>query len=112
MIYPRLTRLISVKRSSMYSKILIAHDLSKEAEVALQRAVQLAEQHQAELSILHVVEDSPSRQAFIDIQKKLEPQLRASVPEAFASQVSVYFQHGKAADAVLSFLQVGGGLPI
>lgn len=89
----------------MYSKILIAHDLSKEADVALQRAVQLAEQHQAELSILHVVEDSPSRQAFIDIQKKLEPQLRASVPEALASQVSVYFQHGKAADAVLSFLQ-------
>ena len=32
----------------MYSKILIAHDLSKEADVALQRAVQLAEQHQAD----------------------------------------------------------------
>ena len=55
----------------MYSKILIAHDFSKEADVALQRAVQLAEQHQAELSILHVVEDSTSKQALLDAQKKL-----------------------------------------
>lgn len=88
----------------MYSKILIAHDLSKEADVALQRAVQLAQQHQAQLSILHIVEDSPSKQAFIDIQKKLEAQLRAKLPADLAAQVAVYVKHGKAAEAVLSFL--------
>ncbi len=89
----------------MYSKILIAHDLSKEADVALQRAVQLSEQHQSELSILHVIEESSSKQSFIDLQKKLEPQLRAKLPEALAAQVSVHFKHGKAAEVVLSFLQ-------
>src|SRR5690606_23938306 len=105
MIYPRLTRLISVKRSSISSNILIAHDLSKEADIALQRPVQLAEQHQSALSILHVIEDSQSKQAFISLQKKIEPQLRARIPEALAAQVTVHFKHGKAADAVLSFLQ-------
>lgn len=89
----------------MYRKILIAHDLSKEAGIALQRAVQLAEQHQAELDILHVVEDSPSKQAFIDVQKKLEPQLRGCLPEALASSVTIHFKHGKVAETVLDFLQ-------
>lgn len=89
----------------MYSKMLIAHDFSKEADVALQRAVQLAEQHQAELSILHVVEDSPSKQTFIDLQKKLELQLRERLPAGHAAPVSVHIKHGKVADVVLSFLQ-------
>lgn len=89
----------------MYSKILIAHDFSKEADVALHRAVQLAEQHQAELSILHVVEDSTSKQALIEAQKKLEPQLRELLPESLATTTSVYFKHGKVADAVLSFIE-------
>lgn len=37
--------------------IMVAHDLSDKAQIALQRGVQLAEQHQARLSVLHVLED-------------------------------------------------------
>lgn len=41
----------------MYTHILVAHDLSREADIALRRAVQLARQHGAHLSLLHVLED-------------------------------------------------------
>ncbi|CAD5106509.1 universal stress protein [Zestomonas carbonaria] len=40
----------------MFQHILIAHDLSREAEVALQRAAQLARQHGARLTLLHVLD--------------------------------------------------------
>lgn len=41
----------------MFSHILIAHDLSREADLALQRAVDLARQYDARLTLLHVLED-------------------------------------------------------
>ncbi|MFC5696142.1 universal stress protein [Pseudomonas sp. GCM10022186] len=41
----------------MSTHILVAHDLSHEADTALRRAVQLARQHGARLSLLHVLED-------------------------------------------------------
>ena len=41
----------------MFTHILVAHDLSREADIALRRAVQLARQHDARLSLLHVLED-------------------------------------------------------
>lgn len=37
--------------------IMVAHDLSEEAKRALQRGVQLAQQHQARLSVLYVLEN-------------------------------------------------------
>ncbi|HHX34962.1 MAG TPA: universal stress protein [Gammaproteobacteria bacterium] len=37
--------------------IMVAHDLSDKAKIALQRGVQLARQHQARLSVLYVLED-------------------------------------------------------
>lgn len=37
--------------------IMVAHDLSAQASLALQRAVQLARQHAARLTVLHVQED-------------------------------------------------------
>ncbi|MFZ6046069.1 universal stress protein [Pseudomonas sp. CR3202] len=41
----------------MFGHILVAHDLSREADLALQRASQLARQHGARISLLHVLED-------------------------------------------------------
>ncbi|NWL80764.1 universal stress protein [Pseudomonas taiwanensis] len=41
----------------MLKHILVAHDLSHEADIALQRAIQLARQHGAALTLLHVLED-------------------------------------------------------
>ncbi|WBE25327.1 universal stress protein [Denitrificimonas caeni] len=37
--------------------IMVAHDLSENARVALQRGIQLAQQHQAQLSVINVLED-------------------------------------------------------
>ncbi len=37
--------------------IMVAHDLSEKAKIALQRGVQLAQQHQARLSVIYVLED-------------------------------------------------------
>lgn len=37
--------------------IMVAHDLSEKAQIALQRGVQLAQQHQARLSVLYVLEN-------------------------------------------------------
>ncbi|AYF89715.1 universal stress protein [Pseudomonas sp. JS3066] len=41
----------------MFQHILVAHDLSHEADIALHRAIQLARQHGARLTLLHVLED-------------------------------------------------------
>ena len=60
--------------------ILIAHDLSPEADLALQRAAQLALQHHARLTLLHVVDRLPADPA---IERRLREQLaRYSVPDA------------------------------
>lgn len=40
--------------SALFTHLLLAHDLSHEADVALRRAAQLASQFQAKLTLLHV----------------------------------------------------------
>lgn len=45
------------KRRSSMQRIMVAHDLSDHALLALQRAVMLARQHGAQLTVLHVLED-------------------------------------------------------
>ncbi|MBJ6545941.1 universal stress protein, partial [Enterobacter hormaechei] len=40
--------------SAMIRHLLVAHDLTPEADVALARAAQLARQHDARVSLLHV----------------------------------------------------------
>lgn len=52
----------------MFSHILIAHDLSLESDIALQRAAQLANQHHARLTLLHVVEGHPDAKALAELQ--------------------------------------------
>ena len=44
----------------MFNHILIAHDLRDTADLALCRATQLAKQHNARLTILHVLDPSQS----------------------------------------------------
>ncbi|MBM7061157.1 universal stress protein [Pseudomonas sp. UL073] len=58
----------------MFRHILIAHDLSHEADLALQRAAQLARQHQARLTLLHVLDYPDLRQS---AQQFLERKLQA-----------------------------------
>lgn len=41
----------------MYKNLLVAHDLSVEADIAVRRAAQLARQHGATITLLHVIEE-------------------------------------------------------
>ena len=60
--------------------ILIAHDLSREADLALQRAAQLAHQHGARLTVLHVLDGSEDDER---ITRRLNEQLeRYDLPDA------------------------------
>src|SRR5690606_36721315 len=60
--------------------ILIDHDLSPEADLALQRADQLAAQHNARLTLLHIVDRLPADPA---IERQLTEQLaRFNLPDA------------------------------
>lgn len=49
-----------MEEAILLKHILIAHDLSHQADVALRRAAQLANQHRARLTLLHVVESQQS----------------------------------------------------
>ena len=62
----------------MVQHILVAHDLSPEADLALRRGAQLARQNQAKLSLLHVLDpeadDAAERQARTYLQTRLQAQ--------------------------------------
>lgn len=63
----------------MLQHILVAHDLSPEADLALQRATQLARQHGARLSLVHVLapgSDAEAARARLAAALASEPHLR------------------------------------
>jgi nucleotide-binding universal stress UspA family protein len=82
----------------MFKHILIAHDLSSEADLALQRALQLAAQHQARLSILHVVGPDQSREV-------AEEALAQRLDADSLTQVRLVFDSGKPTKAVIQQLE-------
>src|SRR5690606_8796029 len=60
--------------------ILIAHDHSPEADLAPQRAAQLAVQHNARLTLLHIVDHLPADPA---VERQLNERLaRFNLPDA------------------------------
>lgn len=78
----------------MSKHILIAHDLTSAADVALARALQLAKQHQAQLSILHVQDDS----ILLD-----EANFRAQLPtDLDLAQAKILLKPGKACDVLVA----------
>lgn len=57
----------------MVQHILVAHDLSSEADIALQRGAQLAQQRKARLSLMHVLGEHDEEKAVRDLlQTRLE----------------------------------------
>ncbi len=73
--------------------ILIAHDLSPEADLALQRAAQLAAQHNARLTLLHIVDRLPADPS---IERHLNEKLaRFNLPDA-----QVRFASGKPSQTI------------
>ena len=77
----------------MYKQIMMAHDLSAEADLALVRAQQLAQQHKARLTVVHCVAELQAT-----TQQQIEQQIRhaqQSIAGAFAHPLQVLVKVGQ-----------------
>ena len=91
----------------MFKHILIAHDLSHEADVALRRAVQLASQHNAKLTLLHVLEGQQKGSALTSLKTAAEHVLGERLASYSHSHADVRLEQGKANEVVLKLLGAG-----
>lgn len=66
----------------MTTHILIAHDLRETADIALRRAEQLAKQHNAKLTVLHVLDPSKSQQQHTQAKHTLDKSITQFAPMA------------------------------
>lgn len=64
----------------MFTNILIAHDLRDTADMALCRATQLAQQHNAKLTVLHVLDPTQSSQEHEKAHQSLDRSLTRFAP--------------------------------
>ena len=71
-------------------QILVAHDLSPEADRALQRAIQLTRLHAAQLSVVHVTHQPMPPDVEIATLKQLQQRL----PTALALEAKYYVRQG------------------
>ena len=88
----------------MFSHILIAHDLRDTADQALCRAAQLARQHDARLTLLHVLDPNLSQAQQEEARQALDRSLTRYAPPG--SQLCL--RSGKPCDVVLQQLQALG----
>ncbi|NQD91996.1 universal stress protein [Pseudomonas sp. CrR25] len=85
----------------MFSHILIAHDLRDTADMALRRATQLARQHNARLTMLHVLDPSHSSQQHDQAQQALDRSLTRYAPPG----TELRMLSGKPSELVVQQLQ-------
>lgn len=88
----------------MFQHILIAHDLRDTADMALARAAQLARQHGARLTLLHVFDPSQSSEQ----QEKARQALDRSLTQLAPSGTELRMLSGKPSDVVLQQVQDSG----
>lgn len=81
----------------MFRHILIAHDLRDTADLALCRAAQLARQHDARLTVLHVLAGNPGEEQRAQARQALDTSLSRYAPAA----TELRMLSGKPADVVL-----------
>ena len=87
----------------MFKHILIAHDLSHQADVALRRAAQLANQHQARLTLLHVVETQQSASELASLRSSAE-QVLGRLASFNHCEATVRLEQGKPNEVILKLL--------
>lgn len=85
--------------------IMVAHDLSEKAHIALQRGVQLAQQHQARLSVLYVLENHLPM-AVIEKQMLIaDALLTQQLADCNAENAQVLIKMGRPAQTVVAAQQ-------
>ena len=82
--------------------ILVAHDLSVEADVAVRRAAQLAAEHDAEVSLLHVIDSATPADRLGSTRQAAEAALRDSAQAAGLTRCELLTGEGVAASVIAS----------
>ncbi|AYC34578.1 universal stress protein [Pseudomonas cavernae] len=85
----------------MVKHILIAHDLRSTADLALRRAAQLARQHHAQLTLLHILDSSLPTAAQESAQQALDSSLTRFAPPGSTLRLC----YGRPAEGVLEQVQ-------
>ncbi|MDA7084888.1 universal stress protein [Pseudomonas sp. SA3-5] len=85
----------------MFTNILIAHDLRDTADMALCRATQLAQQHKAKLTVLHVLDPTQSSQEHDKAHQSLDRSLTRFAPAGSELRLIA----GKPSEVVLQQVQ-------
>lgn len=92
----------------MAKHILIAHDLSLEADTALRRAAQLASQLQARLTLLHVAANQPSSPASLaKLRSAGEETLTKHLREYPVPDAQLRLEVGQPAELILQYIGLG-----
>jgi nucleotide-binding universal stress UspA family protein len=87
----------------LFKHILIAHDLSHQADVALRRAAQLANQHNARLTLLHVVETPHSASELAKLRTSAQETL-GRLASLNHCEAVVRLEQGKPNEIILKLL--------
>lgn len=82
--------------------ILVAHDLSVEADVAVRRAAQLAAEHDAEVCLLHVIKSSSTAELLGRTRQTAEAALRDSAQAAGLQRCELLIGEGLPATVIAS----------
>ncbi|MFI8741812.1 universal stress protein [Stutzerimonas zhaodongensis] len=82
----------------MVQHILVAHDLSPDADLALGRAAQLARQTGARLSVLHVLAGNPGAAE----QRNAQSYLQTTLERHGLAQLQPWIRKGRAAEEILT----------
>lgn len=91
----------------MFKHILVAHDLSREADIALRRAIQLARQHGARLSLLHVLEDHLPNAVQGNLRDAAEQHFNEHLARLGAEDCQLLLRKGRPAQQILE--EMGDG---
>ncbi|MDT4845081.1 Universal stress protein family protein [compost metagenome] len=91
----------------MYKHILVAHDLSRESDIALRRAVQLARQHDARLSLLHVLEDHLPNAVQGSLRDAAQQHFDGRLAQLGAEDCQLLLRKGRPAQQILEEMNDG-----
>ncbi|MDD2223256.1 MAG: universal stress protein [Gammaproteobacteria bacterium] len=82
--------------------IMVAHDLSTTAQIALQRGVQLAQQHQARLSVIYVLEDHLPMAVLEKQMLAADALLTQQLRDCHAENAQVLIKMGRPAQTIVA----------
>ena len=89
----------------MYRNLLVAHDLSVEADIAVRRAAQLAHQHGASVTLLHVIEEYFPDRMMDTVREAAEVALRDAARASAIDDYQLMIRQGRAAMTVTAAAQ-------